>query len=81
MTFKQILGRTLVQPHYRENLMRSIKFTGGLTRGRGFEENVRNLWVMIISYSAAVHESMIKLSGVSIGSRDQNIDMRMKIRN
>ena len=46
-----------------QTLMRSRKCTGGLTRGRGFEENVRNLWVMSISYSAAVHESMIKLSG------------------
>ena len=61
--------------------MRSIKCTGGLTRGRGFEENVRNLWVMSISYSAGVHESMIKLSGISTDSRDQNIDMGMKRRN
>ena len=58
--------------------MQSIKFTGGLTQGRGFKENVRNLWVMSISYSAAVREPMIKRSGVSIGSRGQNIDMRMK---
>ena len=36
---------------------------------------------MGISYSAAVHEFMIKLSGASIGSRDQNIDMGMKRRN
>ena len=58
-----------------QTLMRSIKCAGGLTRGRGFGENVRNLWVMSISHSAAVHESMTKLSGVSTGSRDQNIDM------
>ena len=51
--------------------MQSIKFTGGLTQGRGFKENVRNLWVMS-------REPMIKLLGVSIGSRGQNIDMRMK---
>lgn len=36
---------------------------------------------MSICYSATVHESMIKLSGVSIGSRDQNIDTGMKRRN
>ena len=47
--------------------MRSIKYTGGLTKGRGFEKNVRNLWVINISCSAAVHESMIKRSGVTIG--------------
>ena len=34
---------------------------------------------MSISYSAAIHESMIKLSGVSIGSRDQNIDIEKKM--
>ena len=47
--------------------MRSMKCTGGLTRGRVFEENVRNLWVMTIGHSAAFHESMIKLLGVSVG--------------
>ena len=61
--------------------MRSVKCTGGLTRGRSFEENVRNLWVMSISYNTVVHESMINLSGVNIGSRDQDIDMGMKKRN
>ena len=47
--------------------MRSIKYTGGLKKGRGFEENVRSVWVMSISYSAAVHEFMIKRLGVTIG--------------
>ena len=47
--------------------MRSIKYTSGLTKGRGFEENVTNLWVINTSCSAAVHESMIKCSGVTIG--------------
>ena len=63
-----------------QTLMRSIKCTGGLTRGRGFGENVRNLWVMSINHSAAVHEAMIKLSDVNVGSRDQNIDMGTKRR-
>lgn len=58
--------------------MRSIKSTDGPTRERGFEENVRSLWVMSISYSAGAHESVVKLSGVSIGSGDQNIDIRIK---
>ena len=61
--------------------MQSIKCTGGLARGRGFEENFRNLCVVSISYGTAVHESMIKLLGVSIGSRDQNIDIGMKRHN
>ena len=36
---------------------------------------------MSICYSGTVHESMIKLSGVSISSRDQNIDTAMNRRN
>ena len=60
-----------------QTLMRSIKCTGGLTRGQGFGENVRNLWTMSIGFSAAVHESMTKLSGVYTGSSDPNIDMGM----
>ena len=47
--------------------VRSMKCTGGLTRGRVFEENVRNIWIMTIGHSAAFHESMIKLLGVSVG--------------
>ena len=61
--------------------MWSVKCTGGLTRERGLEENVRNIWIMSISYSTVVHESIIKLSGVNIGSRDQDIDMGTKKRN
>ena len=37
-----------------QTLMRSLKSRGGLTRGRGFEENVRHLWVSSIIYTAAV---------------------------
>ena len=55
--------------------MRSLKSSGGLTRGRGFEDNVRHLWVKIFSYAAAVHESIISLSGVNTGSSDQNKEM------
>ena len=58
-----------------QTLMRSLKSSGGLTRGRGFEDNVRHLWVKSISYTAAVHESMIRLSGVNTGSSDQNKEM------
>lgn len=53
-------------------LMRSLNSSEGLTRSRGFEDNVRHLWVKSISYTAAVHESMISLSGAHTGSSDQN---------
>ena len=64
-----------------QTLMRSIKCAGGLTRGRGFGENVRNLWTMSVGFSATVHESMVKLSGVHTGSSNQNIDMGINRRN
>ena len=54
----------------KQTLMRSQKSSGDLTRGRGFEDNVKHLWVKSISYTAAVHEPMISLSGVSTSSSD-----------
>ena len=59
----------------KQTLMRSLKSTGGLTRGRGFEDNVRHLWVKSVTYTATVHESMISLSSVNMGSSDQNKTM------
>lgn len=49
--------------------MRSIKCTDVLTRRRRFEEDVTNLWVISISYSVAIYESIIKLLRVSISLR------------
>ena len=37
-----------------QTLMCSIKCTGGLTRGRGIEESISNLWIISISCSATV---------------------------
>jgi hypothetical protein len=58
-----------------QTLMRSLKSRGGLTRGRGFEENVRHLWVSSINYTAAVHEAMTSLSGVKVGTSEQHLEM------
>ena len=55
--------------------MRSPKSSGSLTRGRGFEDDIRHLWVKSISYTAALHESMISLSGVNTSFSDQNKEM------
>ena len=38
-----------------QTLMRSIKCSGGLTRGCGFGEIVRNLWTTNVGFSATVH--------------------------
>ena len=55
--------------------MRSIKSRGGLTRGHGFKENVRHLWVNSINYTAAVHEAMTALSGIQFGTSEQHLEM------
>ena len=44
-TFKQTLARLWSKLITEQTLMQSIKFTGGVTWGRGFKEIVRNLWV------------------------------------
>ena len=46
-----------------QTLMRSIKSSGGLTRGRGFDEGVRQLWALSSSSSAHVHSALMELIG------------------
>ena len=46
-------------------MMRSLKTSGGLTRGRGIEESTRNQWVMTAHKFAAIHENMQELSGIA----------------
>ena len=58
-----------------QTLMRSVKSRGGLTRGRGMEENVRELWISSMSYCAAVHEAMTTLTGVKVSSSEQHQEM------
>lgn len=56
-----------------QTLMRSTKSRGGLTRGRGTEENVP--WVSSMSYCAAVHDAKTSLTGVESQSSDQHQEM------
>ena len=43
-------------------LMRSIKSTGGLTRGRGLGSSQRTLWLLSMSACSEVHEAMQNLT-------------------
>ena len=61
-----------------QTLMRSLKCKGGLTHGRGFTDEVRNLWVWSINHSASVHEAMSSLSGIKVTSSDQHAEMSPK---
>jgi len=50
-------------------LMRSLKTTGGLTRGRGMTEGQRLKWILAMPACAQINQSMQQLSG------EQNKDM------
>ena len=41
-----------------QHMMRAIKSSGGLTRGRGMAETTRNLWISTLHECGAIHESM-----------------------
>lgn len=53
-------------------LMRSVKTTGGLTRGRGFTEVQRLIWVMSTPACAEVNRSMQELTEVVYTTSDQH---------
>ena len=59
-----------------QTLVQSLKCKGGLTRGRGFSEDVRNLWVWSINHS--VHEAMTNLSGIKVTTSDQHVEIAPK---
>ena len=55
-------------------LMRSIKSTGGLTRGRGVAEIQRLLWLLSMPSCASVTHSMQELTGVCYNTSEQHKD-------
>ena len=56
-------------------LMRSMKTSGGLTRGRGMTEQQRLIWLLSMPTCAEVNRSMLELTGVSYSTSEQNKDM------
>ncbi|XP_065915240.1 uncharacterized protein [Dysidea avara] len=56
-------------------LMRSMKTNGGLTRGRGMNEQQRLVWLLSMPACAEVNRAMQELTGVSYDSGDQNKEM------
>ena len=56
-------------------LMRSLKTSGGLTRGRGMTENQRLLWLLSRPACAEVNQAMQELTGVNYNTGEQNKDM------
>jgi len=56
-------------------LMRSLKTSGGLTRGRGLTEQQRLIWLLSMPACAKTNHSMQELTGVQFNSGKQNKDM------
>ena len=56
-------------------LMRSIKTTGGLTRGRGMTETQRLVWVLSVPVCVEMNHSMQEFTNVQYATSDQHKDM------
>ena len=56
-------------------LMRSLKASGGLTRGRGFTEQQQLIWLLSMPACAETNRAMQELMGVKSNSGEQNKDM------
>jgi len=56
-------------------LMRSMKTSGGLTRGRGMTEQQRLIWSLSMPACADVNRAMQELTGVIYNTGEQNKDM------
>ena len=56
-------------------LMRSLKTSGGLTRGRGMSEIQRTIWLLSRPSCSAVNVAMQEFTGVQFFTSDQHKDM------
>ena len=56
-------------------LMRSLKTSGGLTRGRGMTERQRLIWLLSMPACAEINRAMLELTGVSYSTSERNKDM------
>ena len=54
--------------------MRSIKSMGGLTRGRGLSQNVRDTWTMTAHHVASIHQGMTEITGSLFTTSDQHVE-------
>lgn len=55
--------------------MRSMKTSGGLTRGRGMTEQQYVAWLLAMPACALVINAMQELTGVNYNTGEQNKDM------
>ena len=60
-------------------MMRSIKSRGGLTRGRGFTDSVRLMWVHSAHVCGEVHNAMTILTDLQHQTSEQHIELGTSI--
>ena len=68
-----VSGQTLV---IEQVLTRSLKNCGGLSRGRGVNENARTIWIHSMHRLAGVHGAMSALTGQIHQTSDQHVEER-----
>ena len=56
-------------------MMRSIKSSCGLTRGRGITESTRQLWLRSINRCSDIHNAMGELTGAYRNTSEQHVDL------
>lgn len=56
-------------------LMRALKTSGGLTRGRGMTDNQRSLWVLSMPACSEMNAAVQELTGVYYATSDQHKDV------
>ena len=56
-------------------MMRSLKSSGGLTRGRGMTEDQRLVWLLSMTACVEINQAMQELSEVNYNTGEQNKDM------
>ena len=56
-------------------LMRSLKTSGGLTRGSGMTERLRVIWLLSMPACAEMNRAMLELTNVRYSTSEKNKDM------
>lgn len=56
-------------------LMRSIKSTGGLTRGKGMSETQRSVWVLSNPTTSEINSAMQELTEVNYETSEQHKEL------
>ena len=72
VAFLQTWGGLSTDLTIEQILMRSIKSSGGLTRGRGIGEAQRAQWILSIPACADYNSAMHELTGVGYFTSDQH---------